>query len=116
MALAVLASLGLWRASGSPLIAALLLLPLSDIVKNTLDFFLVRLVPPRPVPRMELKEGIPREGRTLCVVVSLLTGPDSGPQLAGLLERYRLANRDAGTELRFGLLADLPDRDTPMGE
>ena len=115
-ALSLLAALALGRTAQNPLIAALLLLPLSDIVKNTLDFLLVRLVPPRSVPRMALKEGIPREGRTLCVVVSLLTGPDSGPELAGQLEKYRLANRDAGEELRFGLLADLPDRDAPMGE
>ena len=64
---------------------------------------------------MELEGGIPREGRTLCVVVSLLTGEDSGPRLAALLERYRLANRDAGSELRLGILADLPDSNTPIG-
>ncbi len=114
--LSLAAALALWRAAGTPLAAVLLILPLSDIVKNVLDFLLVRLVPPRPVPRMELEGGIPREGRTLCVVVSLLTGEDSGPKLAALLERYRLANRDAGPELRLGVLADLPDSDVPMGE
>ncbi|MCI9159104.1 MAG: hypothetical protein HFF55_08915, partial [Lawsonibacter sp.] len=116
MGLSLLAALALWRAAGTPLAAVLLFLPLSDIVKNGLDFLLVRLVPPRPVPRMELEGGIPREGRTLCVVVSLLTGEDSGPKLAALLERYRLADRDAGPELRLGILADLPDSGVPMGE
>ncbi|MEY8402633.1 glucoamylase family protein [Oscillospiraceae bacterium 44-34] len=116
LGLSLLASLALWQAAGTPLAAVLLILPLSDIVKNVLDFLLVRLVPPRPVPRMELEGGIPQEGRTLCVVVSLLTGEDSGPKLAALLERYRLANRDAGPELRLGVLADLPDSGVPMGE
>jgi len=116
LGLSLLASLALWRAAGTPLAAVLLILPLSDIVKNVLDFLLVRLVAPRPVPRMELEGGIPKEGRTLCVVVSLLTGEDSGPKLAALLERYRLANRDAGPELRLGILADLPDSGVPMGE
>lgn len=114
--LSLLAALALWGLAGSLWAALLLLLPLSDIVKNGLDFALVHLVAPRPVPRMELKGGIPQEGRTLCVVVSLLTGEDSGPKLAALLERYRLANRDSGTELRFGILADLPDSEAPMGE
>lgn len=109
-------SLGIWRVTGSFGVALLLLCPLSDIVKNTLDFALVHLVPPRFVPRMALKEGIPPEGRTLCVVVSLLTGEDSGAKLAGLLERYRLANRDGGEQLRFGILADLPDGAAPMGK
>ena len=108
--LSLLAALALWYLAGTPLAALLLILPLSDIVKNVL------LVPPRPVPKMELEGGIPREGRTLCVVVSLLTGEDSGPRLAALLERYRLANRDAGSELRLGILADLPDSGTPMGK
>lgn len=93
----------------------LLLLPASDLMKNLVDFLAVRLVRPRPVLRMELKDGIPKEGRTLCVIAGLLTSEKSGDSYAALLERYRLANRDSGKELRFGLLADLPDRDAPMG-
>lgn len=94
----------------------LLLLPISDLMKNLVDFLVVRTVPPRPIHRMALKDGIPPEGRTLCVITGLLTGEKSGDQYAALLERYRLANRDSGKELRFGLLADLPDRASPMGE
>lgn len=93
----------------------LLLLPISDLVKNLVDFIVVRTIPPRPVHQMDLSEGIPAEGRTLCVIAGLLTGEKSGDEYAALLERYRLANRDSGKELRFGLLADLPDRDAPMG-
>ncbi len=96
-------------------VTLLLLLPVSDIVKNTLDFLIVRLVRPRPVCRMALDKGIPPEGKTLCVIAGLLTGPESGEAYAALLERYRLANRDAGDCLSFGLLADLPDRERPMG-
>lgn len=96
--------------------AFLLLLPVSDIVKNCADFLAVHLVRPRNIHRMELEHGIPEEGRTLCVIASLLTDRNSGGELAALLERYRLANRDAGAELKLGLLADLPDRARPMGE
>ena len=96
--------------------ALLLVLPLSDLVKNCVDFLAVRLAPPRPVHRMELKSGVPCSARTLCVIACLLTGADSGDELSALLERYRLANRDSGEELRFGLLADLPDSGAPMGE
>ncbi len=99
----------------TPVVAFLLLLPVSDLVKNCLDFLVVRVVPPRPVCRMELKEGVPAEGKTLCVIASLLTNDKSGGQLAALMERYRLANRDAGENLIFGILADLPDSDLPMG-
>lgn len=96
------------------LVTVLLLLPVSDIIKNLMDFLVVRLVPPRPVSRMALEGGIPEDGRTLCVIAGLLTDNQSGPVYAALLERYRLANRDAGKHLLMGLLADLPDRDTPV--
>lgn len=102
-----------WAVHSLPM-ALLLIFPMSDLVKNCVDFLVVRLVPPRSVPRMALERGIPEEGRTVCVIASLLTGEESGPALCSLLERYRLANRDAGEELRFGILADLPDSEEPM--
>ena len=64
---------------------------------------------------MALESGIPPEGRTLCVIAALLTGKESGRELAEKLERYHLANRDSGGELRLGMLADLPDRIPPWG-
>ncbi|NLF34442.1 MAG: glycosyl transferase, partial [Clostridiales bacterium] len=79
------------------------------------DFLSVRIVRPRSVHRMALREGLPPEGRTLCVIACLLTDEKSGSSLAALLERYRLANRDSGDQLLFGLLADLPDSKAPMG-
>ncbi|MCL2004122.1 MAG: hypothetical protein FWG72_09000 [Oscillospiraceae bacterium] len=87
----------------------LLLLPLAAMAKNLCDAVATRWVPCRPVPRLELKEGIPAEGKTLCVISALLTGGQKGAELAKKLEAYRLANRDAGENLLFGLLADLPD-------
>jgi cyclic beta-1,2-glucan synthetase len=93
----------------------LTLLPVFEIVKNGVDFLALHLVRPRPVFRLSLKDGVPREGRTLCVISALLTSEDSGAVLAKRLEEYRLANRDAGEELRFGILADLPDSPGPMG-
>ena len=90
-------------------------MPLTEILKNGIDFVVTKVVPPRYLFRMELKEGVPEEGKTLCVIASLLTGAESGQELAQKLERYRLANRQAGENLRFGLLADLPDSGKPVG-
>lgn len=95
--------------TGSAAAALLLIIPISELVKNLLDFILLRIIPPRHVPRMELRDGVPLEGRTLCVISALITGPDSGKEFARKLEEYRLANRDAGENLLFGILADLPD-------
>lgn len=93
----------------------LLFLPLTDILKNLLDFLAVKIARPRYVFRLELEDGVPPEGRTICVIAALLTGPESGRELARKLERYYLANRGAGEEVRYGILADLPDSAKPMG-
>lgn len=94
----------------------LFLLPVSELVKNGLDFFLLRLVRPRPVFRLELRQGVPPEGKTLCVIAALLSGQNCVKEYAAKLERYALANRGAGDQVSYGILADLPDRKTPVAQ
>lgn len=93
----------------SALAAVLLLLPVSEIVKFCIDLLTLNFLPPAHIPRMDLKEGVPVEGRTICVISALLTNEKSCAKLARRLEEYRLANRSAGENLLFGILADLPD-------
>lgn len=92
-----------------PIAAALLLLPMWEIVKTVLDTVILHMIPPAEIPRLELDGGLPREGRCICVISALLTSPQSGEKLARRLEEYRLANRDSGKNLLFGILGDLPD-------
>ena len=92
--------------------AILFSLPLSELVKSGLDAALLRLTPPRFVPRMALHDGVPKEGRTLCVIPALLAKPGDGTSLAAKLEEFRLCNREAGRNLSFGILADLPESRT----
>lgn len=93
----------------------LLFFPVSDAVKAGVDALVTHLTPQRYVHRLDLRRGVPEEGRTLCVIASLLTAQQSGEELAQALERYRLTNRDGGKHLLFGILADLPDSKVPMG-
>lgn len=51
---------------GSLWLAALLLLPVSELVKAAVDFLLMRVVRPRPMPRLDLSEGVPEEGKSIC--------------------------------------------------
>lgn len=87
----------------------LLLLPISELVKQSLDFLLLRWVPVRPLLRLALEDGVPAEGRTLCVIPALLSGQQAGERLAGRLEYHALVSKRAGKEIRYGILADLPD-------
>ncbi len=96
--------------------ALLLLLPVSELIKRLLDTVLLRLLPPRRLPRLDLADGVPDEGRTLCVLSVLLTDPESARAAAGRLEELRFACRTEGRNLRFGLLADLPEAETETRE
>lgn len=98
----------------APAAALLLILPAAELSKTLCDLLAVRLHRVRHVPRLELPDGIPDEGATLCVICALLTDTRKGAQYATLLEHYRLLNRDAGKNLVFGLLADLPDADEKL--
>ena len=96
-------------AAGSWAVFLLTVLPVTEIVKNAVDFVLLRVTRPTRLPRMELAGGIPGRARTLCVISALLTRESDGPKYARLMEEYRLLNRDAGENLLFGILADLPE-------
>ena len=89
----------------------LLWLPLTEIIKRAADRLILRFVPPRHVPRLELREGVPPEGKTICVISVLLTGEKGADTAVRRLEEYRMASRDCGENLLFGLLCDLPESD-----
>ncbi len=99
-----------------PFLFLLLVFPISEIVKFLIDLIMLSLLPPAHVPRMELENGVPQDGRTLCIISALMTNETSGPKLARRLEEYRLANRGAGENLLFGILGDLPDADDETAE
>ena len=92
--------------------AVLLVLPVSEVVKQLTDAVLLRLTPPRPVFGMELKNGVPKAGKTLCVVSALLSKPEDAKTLAARLEDFAFCSRDCGEHLRFGILADLPEAES----
>ncbi len=65
------------------------------------------VVPPRPLPRMDFRRGIPAADRTIVVVPTLLSGRGGVEHLLESLEVLYLANRDDC--LHFALLTDLRD-------
>ena len=81
----------------------LLMLPLWSLVKGFVDFLLLRFLRPRPLPRLDLSDGVPETGKTICVLSALLGCVD-----LKRLEELRLASCHEGNALLFGLLADLP--------
>ena len=108
----LLTALGLGLSLESGPAALLLLLPVSELVKRLIDTVLSRLLPIRRLPRLDPAGGVPAEGRTLCVLSVLLTDEKSAAEAARRLEELRFACRREGKNLRFGLLADLPEAES----
>ena len=100
-------------AVGNIAVFFLLALPVSELVKQGIDFLLLHLTKPVHLPRLALRDGVPPEGKTLCVISALLKDAGSAPPLAKALESAMLLNRDAGDNLSFALLADLPEGREP---
>ena len=65
------------------------------------------LIGPTPLPRLELREGVPAELRTLVVVPTLLTGDAEIEEQIDRLEIHYLANPDG--DVHFALLSDWTD-------
>ena len=65
---------------------------------------------PRPLPRLDLDDGVPSRLRTLVVVPTLLTSEADVEAQVGGLEVHYLGNREG--DLRFALLSDWLDAPT----
>ena len=92
------------------LLALLALVPTTDLAVALVNLGVVQRIGPRPLSKLELRDGVPPELRTLVVMPSLLTSDTEVDGLLDQLEVHYLANPDA--ELRFALLSDWTDADT----
>jgi cyclic beta-1,2-glucan synthetase len=111
---ALVLALPIWReaARGAPALpllclGLLALVPASDLAIQLLNAWLMERYGPRVLPRLELRDGVPRELRTLVVVPTLLTGQAEIEEQIARLEVHYLANTE--DELRFALLSDWTD-------
>jgi cyclic beta-1,2-glucan synthetase len=89
------------------LVAIVALLPLSELAINLVNLILTAEIPPRPLPKLALREGIPPSLRTMVVVPAIIDSLGRVAALIDDLEVRFLGNRDA--HLHFGLLSDFAD-------
>jgi cyclic beta-1,2-glucan synthetase len=96
------------RAQAELPIALLLLLPVSQLFIELLNYLVTRLLPPRGLPKMDFKlSGIPDRFRTLVVVPILLGNEESNRAEVEKLEVRYLANKEHN--LLFSLFTDYRD-------
>lgn len=85
----------------------LLLIPALTVSVSLVNWVVTLAVPPRVLPKMDLKAGIPAECKTLVVVPSLLTSRAEVESLLQQLELHFIRNQDP--HVYFALLTDLAD-------
>ncbi|WP_372635142.1 GH36-type glycosyl hydrolase domain-containing protein [Fodinibius sp.] len=83
--------------------------PALELSISAINRLFVFSLPPRILPKMKIKEGIPDQARTLVVVPTLVDSPGEMERQLEKLEITSLANPDPG--LQFVLLSDFTDAD-----
>ncbi len=96
-------------------LALLLLIPVSQLALEVVNYLIARLLPPRSLPKMDFETaGIPDAFRTLVVVPMMLVDAETiGAEVEKLEIRY-LANKE--DNLSFSLFTDYTDSSTPVHE
>ncbi len=91
-------------------VVAVALIPATEIAVGVLHYLLTLVLPPRVLPKLDFKEGIPSDCATFVVMPTLLAGEGDAVSLAERLEVHYLSNPDP--QLRFALLTDFADAPT----
>lgn len=73
--------------------AVLLFVPISEIVTKVIQNVLSKCVKPKPIPKMDFSEGIPKEYKTMIVIPSILKSAEDVRKVFNKLEVYYLANK-----------------------
>ncbi len=92
------------------LVALVALLPVSELAIHIVHLVVNAQVPPRPLPKLSLRDGIPPGYRTMIVVPAIVDSAAKVSALIDALEVRFLGNRDEN--LHFGLLSDFADADS----
>ncbi len=105
------AVIGPWAGGATAALAALAVLlalpPASDIAVSLVNYWVGGCLPPRVLPKMLFKEGVPADCAAFVVIPTLLVRPRATAALLEHLEVHYLANPDPN--LRFALLTDFAD-------
>ncbi len=86
---------------------AVVIVPASEFAVALLQRTIHRLIRPRPLPRLDLRGGVPEPARTMVIVPTLISSVEGVQTLLEHLEVHALGNMDA--RLHFALLSDFPD-------
>jgi cyclic beta-1,2-glucan synthetase len=86
-----------------------LLIPASEWGLTFVNTFIFRFIPPLPLLRLEYKEGVAPDAKTMVVIPTFLSNEAEVAELIHHLEVFHLANQDP--QIHFAILGDFRDAD-----
>ncbi|WGT51329.1 GH36-type glycosyl hydrolase domain-containing protein [Thioclava nitratireducens] len=90
------------------IVAALLsLMPASIIAVTVVNWLVTQTIPPRTLPKLDFRDGLPKGCETAVVLPVIIAAQDEVSRLIAQLERHWLTNPDP--LLRYVILSDLAD-------
>jgi len=88
-------------------VAALALIPAGELAVAFMHRVVHRVVRPMPLPRLDLRGGVPEAARTMVIVPTLIASVEGVRALLERVEVHAIGNRDP--HVHFALLTDFPD-------
>ena len=81
-----------------------LIIPISEIVIQLLNYFLIKLTKPKLIPKLDFSKGLPEEFSTFVVIPTIISSEEKVKEFLKKLEVYYLANKSKN--IYFALLGD----------
>ncbi|MTI67917.1 MAG: glycosyl transferase [Firmicutes bacterium] len=91
------------------IVGIVILIPASEFSISFINWFITHVFSPAILPKLEYKEGLPKEVSTLVVIPTLLTSKKQAKKLVKRLEVFYLANKEEN--IYFAIAGDYKDSD-----
>ena len=90
--------------------STILIIPISELVIQTIQYILGKIVKPKLIPKMDLEHGINLENATFVVIPTIIKSREKVQELFKKMEVFYLANKSEN--LYFAVLGDCSESDT----
>ena len=87
----------------------LLIIPISELVIQTIQYILGKIVNPKIIPKMDFYKGIDEQNSTFIVIPTILKNKEKVKELFNKIEVFYIANKSKN--LYFALLGDCSESD-----
>ena len=89
----------------SLILGILLLIPNQTIIVQIMQYILGKFIKPKPIPKLDFENGVPKESATFVVIPTILNSKEKVQKLMKNLETYYISNQS--NNIYFALLGDV---------